>query len=57
MRGSDGNEMARGKIWKDYTESIMNEENDWDHKVGGDAVEDPVDCVCSEEVMQALNEI
>ena len=57
MRGSDGNEMARGKIWKDYMKSIMNEEIDWDHKVGGDAEEDPVDCVCSEDVMQALNEI
>ena len=61
MRGSDGklyfSEMARGKVWKDYIERIMNEENDWDHNVEGDAVEGPVVFVMSrEEVLQALNE-
>ena len=43
MRGSDGklciSEKDRGKVWKDYMERIMNEENDWDHNVEGDAVE------------------
>ena len=33
MRGSDGKlcfgEKERGKVWKDYEERIMNEENDW----------------------------
>ena len=33
----------------------MNEENDWDHNVDGDAVEVPVVCVSREEVLQALN--
>ena len=37
LRGSDGklclSEMERGKVWKDYMERIMNEENDWDHNV------------------------
>ena len=32
MRGSDGkqcfSEKERGKVWKDYMERIMNEEND-----------------------------
>ena len=59
MRGSDGklcfSKKDRGKVWKDYMEKIMNEENDWDH-VEGDAVEGPVVCVCREEVFQALNE-
>ena len=36
-------------------ERDMNEENDWDHSVEGDAVEGPVDCVSGEEVMQMLN--
>ena len=48
-RGSDGklcfSEKEKCKIWKDYMERIINEENDWDHNVEGDAVEDPVVCV------------
>ena len=46
MRGSDGklclSEKAKGKVWKDYMETIMNEENDWDHNVEVDAVEGQV---------------
>ena len=61
MRGSDGkmcfNEKERDKVWKDYIERIMNEENDWNRIVEGDAVEGQVVCVNREEVLQALNEI
>ena len=61
MRGSDGklcfSEKERGKVWKDYMESFMNEENDWDRNVEDDAVEGPVVCVGREEVLQALNEV
>ena len=43
MRGSDGElpfrALERGKVWKDYIERIINEENDWDHNVEGDAIE------------------
>ena len=35
----------------------MNEENDWDHNVEGDAEEGPVVCASREEELQALNEI
>ena len=38
-------------------ESIMNEENDWDHDVEGDVVEGPVVRVSREEVILMLNEI
>ena len=38
-------------------ERIMNEENDWDHDMEGDAAEDPVVCKCRDDVLQALNEI
>ena len=48
-------EKERGKVWKDYMERIMNEENDWDRNVEGDTVEDPVVCVGREEVLQAMN--
>ena len=35
-------------VLKDYMERIMNEENDWDRNVEGDAVEGPVVCVSTE---------
>ena len=39
MRGSDEKlcfcENERGKVWKDYMERFMNEENDWDQNVEG----------------------
>ena len=61
MRGSDEtlcfSEKERGKVWKDYLERIMNEENDGKHNVEGDAVECPVFCVSREEGHQALNEM
>ena len=54
MRGSDGklcfSGEDRAKVWKDYMERIMNEENDWDHNVVADAVEGPVVCVSGEKV-------
>ena len=61
LRGSDGklcfSEKERGRIWMDYIERIMIEENDWAHYVEGDAIECPVVCVNSEEEILALNEI
>ena len=57
MKGSDGklcfSEKERGNFWKDYMERIMNEENDWDRSVEGDAVEGPIVCVGREEELQA----
>ena len=38
-------------------ERIMNEENDWDHNVEADAEEGPVDCVCRDHLVCALNEM
>ena len=58
MRGSDGmpcfSEKVRDKVSKNYMERTMNEENDWDQNVEGDA-EGPVVCGRREEVLQALN--
>ena len=51
------NEKERGKVWKDYMERIINEDNDWDRNAEGDAVGGAVVCVSREEVLQALNEI
>ena len=50
-------EKERGKVWKDYMERIMNEENHWDCNVEGDAVEGPVVYVCREDVLQAPSEV
>ena len=38
-------------------ERIMNEENDLDRNVEGDALEGPVVCVNREEMLQVLNEM
>ena len=61
MRGSDVklcfSEKERGKIRKNYMERIMNEENDRDRNVVGDAVEGPVVCVGREEILQSLSEM
>ena len=35
----------------------MNEENDWDNNVEGDAVEGLTVCISREEMLQALNEM
>ena len=44
------------KVLKDYMKRVMNEENDLDWSVEGDAVEGPIVCV-SREMLQALNEM
>ena len=44
-----GSEKERGKVWKDYMERIMNEENDWHYDVEGDAVEGALICESREE--------
>ena len=35
----------RGRVWKDYMEMTVNEENDWGHDVGRDAAESSVHCM------------
>ena len=61
LRGSEGkrciSEKEKDKVWKNCMERIMNEENDWDHNVEGDAVDVTLVCIGREEVLQALNEI
>ena len=61
MRGSDGrlsfSEKDRGKVWKEHTERIMNEENEWDQNVEADLVEGPVERVSWEEVVKAIREM
>ena len=58
IRGSDGKLcFSENDVWKDYIECVVNEKNDWDLNVEGNAVEGPVVCVSREEELQALNEM
>ena len=61
MRGCDEklcfSDRESGNVWKEYVERIMNDENNWDCNVEGDAVEGAVFCVSIEEVLQALDEM
>jgi len=31
--------------WKEYTEKLMNEENEWDHNISAQVKEGPADCI------------
>ena len=43
--------------WKEYMEKLMNEENEWDHKLTAKVKEGPADCISMDEVRAALKEI
>ena len=43
--------------WKDYMEKLMNEENEWDHKLTAKVKEGPADYIKMDEVRAALKEI
>ena len=58
---SDGNlcfiEDKKGGVGKYYMKGFMHENNDWDHDVEGNAVDNALDYVGGDEVVQALNEM
>ena len=58
LRGGDGRldfiEKDMAKIWKEHTEKIMNEENEWNHMVETDVVERPVEKVACNEIVEAM---
>jgi len=45
--------------WKEYMEKLMNEENEWDHRILAEVKELPEDCIRIDEVaaMQATGDI
>ena len=43
--------------WKEYMEKLMNEENEWDHKISAEVKERPPDCIRMDEVRAALKEM
>ena len=58
IRGSDGrlafNENNRKKIWKDYMENIINEENKRDHLTKTDTVKGPIEKVTLIKIVHAI---
>jgi len=43
-------------LWKEYMEKLMNEENEWDHRISAGVKEGPADCIRIDEVAAALND-
>ena len=43
--------------WKEYMKKLMNEENEWDHKLTAEVKEGPADCIRMDEVRAALKEM
>ena len=43
--------------WKEYMEKLMNEENEWDHKISAEVKEGPADCIRMDEVTAALKKM
>jgi len=43
--------------WKEYVEKLMNEENEWDHKLSAEVKEGPADSIRMDEVRAALKEM
>ena len=43
--------------WKEYMEKLMNEENEWDHKLSAEVKEGPADCIRMAEVRAVLKKM
>jgi len=43
--------------WKEYMEKLMNEENEWDHKISAVVTEGPADCIRMAEVRAVLKKM
>ena len=43
--------------WKEYVEKLMNEENEWKHKISAEDKEGPADCIRIAEVRAVLKKM
>jgi len=43
--------------WKEYVEKLMNEENEWDHRISTRVKEGPVECIRIDEIAAALKKM
>jgi len=44
-------------LWKEFMEKLMNEENEWDHRILAGVNEGPADCIRIDEVAAALKKM
>jgi len=52
-----GSNCLKGESWKEYMEKLMNEENEWDHRILAALKEEQADCTTIDEVAAALKKI
>jgi len=61
IKGASGKVIVDDKgikdSWKEYMEKLMNEENDWDHKISAEVKEGPADCIRMDEVRAVLKKM
>ena len=61
IKGASGKVIVDDKgikdSWKEYTEKLMNEENEWDHKISAKVKEGPADCIRMDEVRAVLKKM
>jgi len=61
IKGASGKVIVDDKgikeSWKEYMEKLMNEENEWDHKILAGVKEGRVDCIRISEVTPALKRL
>jgi len=43
--------------WKEYIKKLVNEENEWDHKISAEVKEGPADCIRMAEVREVLKKM
>jgi len=58
IKGASGKVIVDDKgikdSWKEYMQKLMNEENEWDHKISAEVKEGPADCIKMDEVRAVL---
>ena len=61
IKGASGKVIVDDKgikdSWKEYMEKLMNEENEWDHKIPAEVKEGPADCIMMAEVRAVLKKM
>jgi len=61
IKGASGKVIVDDKgiedSWEEYMEKLMNEENEWDHKISAGVEEGPADCIRIAEVTAVLKKM
>jgi len=61
IKGASGKVIVDDKgskdSWKEYVEKLMNEENEWNHKISAEDKEGPANCIRIAEVRAVLKKM